>query len=172
MRVANVELPGFDPVRLRQLLGDRSPVDVAKAIGVSRVAVHRYLSGGRTPAVQVLARLAAELGRAPLEFFDTDVVGRGLLALRVTAGLTQATVAAKASPDLTVDRYQRLEAGQTRQIREADIVELAAVFGVTEDEVRRAHRWACDHSASDREAVDSGAHRDLAGPRSRRPRLG
>lgn len=143
--MANTELPGFDPARLRQLLGARSPASVAEAIDVSRVTIHRYLAGERTPTVQVLARLADELDTEPLGLFDPDVVGQGLLALRITAGLTQTAVADKAGPDLTIDRYQRLESGRTRQIREADVAQLAVVLGATEDEVRRAHQWSCEH---------------------------
>lgn len=47
---------------------------IAQAIGVSEVAIHRYISGTRIPRPETMAKIVAATGGAvqPNDFFDTE----------------------------------------------------------------------------------------------------
>jgi transcriptional regulator with XRE-family HTH domain len=64
------------------------------------------------------------------------VLGHGLKALRVLAGLTQAGLAELAGPDMTVSRLKSLEMGKVRRLTHADTASLAEALGTTKEAIR------------------------------------
>jgi transcriptional regulator with XRE-family HTH domain len=141
-------VPGFDGRRLRarREQAGLSVSELARRAGVSPQDVSRYESGTMTPGPDRLAALATALGAAPLELVEPEVLGHGLKALRAAAGLTQADLAKRAGPDMTVSRLKSLELGKVRRLPHADAAALAAALGTTPEAIRAAHQWDLDHA--------------------------
>ncbi len=101
-----------------------------------------------TPGPDRLAALAAATGTGPLDLVEPDILGHGLKALRAAAGLTQAGLAERAGPDMTVSRLKSLELGKVRRLPHADTAALAAALGTTPETIRAAHQWDLEHAES------------------------
>jgi transcriptional regulator with XRE-family HTH domain len=100
------------------------------------------------PGPNRLAALAAAVGAAPLDLTEPAVLGHGLKALRAAAGFTQADLAERAGPDMTVSRLKSIELGKVRRLPHADTAVLAAALGTTAEIVRAAHQWDLEHTDS------------------------
>jgi transcriptional regulator with XRE-family HTH domain len=98
------------------------------------------------PGPDRLAALAEGVGASPLDLVDRAALGEGLKALRAAAGLTQADLAERAGPDMTVSRLKSLELGQVRRLTHADAAAIAGALGTTGEVVRAAHRWDLEHA--------------------------
>ena len=57
--------------RLRELRGDKTPKEVADAVGVTAMAICQYESGTRVPSDQVKIALAEYFGRTVENIFFT-----------------------------------------------------------------------------------------------------
>jgi transcriptional regulator with XRE-family HTH domain len=141
--------PGFDGARLRQCRQQAGLTvsELARAAGVSPQDVSRYESGTMSPGPDRLAALAVNTGVTPRDLVDEAVLGQGLKALRVLAGLTQAGLAELAGPDMTVSRLRSLEMGKVRRLTHADTASLAAALGTSKEAIRAAHHWDLEQAA-------------------------
>jgi len=139
--VAQNAVPDFDPERLRRErtragLTQRGLEDKA---GLPHGVVAMYENGFRGPGIARLLTLAAALDVDPEDL--TFAHGAETLArLRVRTGLTQAEAAAAAGMVRTT--YSALERGEHATIAPDVVSRIAAVFGVTVEEVRSAHAHA------------------------------
>lgn len=126
----------FDPVRLRQLreAAQLSQAELGAAIGTDDTTIAKYETGVRIPNAQRAVRLAGAVNATPEDLLGQPVT---LAQLRITKGLLQRDAASAAG--LVRTRYSMLERGEVATLQ-PDIAErLAAVLGVTVDEIRTAH---------------------------------
>jgi transcriptional regulator with XRE-family HTH domain len=143
-------VPGFDGpgLRARRERAGLSVSELARRAGVAPQDVSKYEAGRMAPGPDRLAAIAQALHAVPLDLVDRAALGRGLRSLRVAAGLTQADVAARAGPDMTLSRLKSLELGLVRRLPHADADALARALRTTPDIVLAAHRWDLDAAAS------------------------
>lgn len=130
----------FDGEKLRaaRTAAGLSQEELANRINVPRVSIVRWEGGWRRPYASSLAALAAELNVSPAALTTRDVSTSPTLAqLRIAAGLTQQTAAARAH--LIRTRYSALERGEIANPSDETINAVAAAFDVTPAQIRTAH---------------------------------
>ena len=79
---------------------------------------------------------------------DRSELGEGMKALGAAAGFTQADLAKRPGPDMSLSRLKSLELGSVRRLPHADAAALAAALGTSVAEVRAAHQWDVDHASA------------------------
>lgn len=109
--------------RAREAAG-MSRAELGELVGGTRMAIHRWETGARTPQVSTVALLARTLGIDPADLIAPP---RTLPQLRASRGLLQSEVAGQLG--VTRSRYSSIELGTGRATHE-QVLQLAAIFGV------------------------------------------
>jgi transcriptional regulator with XRE-family HTH domain len=130
---------GFSPTRLRAArdAAGLSPAVLARAAGISRSAVSKYLSGQSSPQPAQLEALAGALGVPPGSLLEVPGEGEPLAQVRAAAGFTQAQLADRAG--IGRSAYELAELGR-RPLSAAGIARIAAATGTSPRRVRAAHQ--------------------------------
>lgn len=141
---------------------DLSVTELALRVGLSRNAVHAYEKprerGGSTPTPENFVKLAQELKVPGERLIDFTVAG--LAGYRIVQGLSQAELVERmGDPDVDQWVYRNMESGRTAKLRESHIRSLASVFGISEEEVRQAHRYSVARGKAERALKGEGAER-------------
>ncbi len=140
--VRRVEVPRFDPARLRKhrQRAGLSQERMAVLLGVPRTQVVAWETGRRGLSLRHLRAIAGHLGIQPVELLHPEEAGETLRPLRENAGLSQLELAGRLQVNLRT--YRRLETGTTRTLSDLTASQLATHLAVDEDRVRRAHARA------------------------------
>jgi transcriptional regulator with XRE-family HTH domain len=150
---------GFKPEVLRESrerLG-LSLADLERLSGFSSGDLRHY-EAGRVPSPDRLLVLARILGIDPLDFTDREVIGRGLRALRIAAGLRVADLQFRTG--LSPVQLAHLESGKRRELGDELALRLADALDVPVRTVRLAFAWdAAQYAAADGTAPDESAAR-------------
>jgi transcriptional regulator with XRE-family HTH domain len=130
---------GFSPARLqaaRDAVG-LSPAALARAAGISRSAVSKYLTGQSSPQPAQLKALAGALAVPPGSLLEAPAEGEPLAQVRAAAGLTQEQLADRTG--IGRSAYELAELGR-RPLSDAGIARIAAATGTSPARVRAAHQ--------------------------------
>lgn len=139
---------GFRPEVLRENRekAGLSLDDLERLSGISRGELRLYETG-RVPSPDRLVVLARILGIDPLDFADRSVVGYGLRALRITAGVRMGDLERRlgmSGPLLAI-----LESGRRRLFPDELVESVAEALGVPAHAVRAAFAWdVAQHEAA------------------------
>lgn len=137
---------GFDHSRLRELRvsAQLSQAALAEAVDVHVSTVRGWESGRQIPRVDAVAALAKALGRSPSDLLaPQEGAALTLQQLRTAAGKSQQAIATAAG--MLRNTYSAVERGETVSLSYEDTQGLAAVLGVTPEQVlagRNASRSA------------------------------
>jgi transcriptional regulator with XRE-family HTH domain len=125
-------------LRARRERAGLTVADLRRLTGIPAAELNGY-EAGRVPRPGRLVLLAHAFGAAPLDLLDRKVIGYGLKALRIAAGLRQQDLVISA--DVSLSLLRNLEDGTTRRVRNEIVGRLAKALGTTAEAVWEAHDW-------------------------------
>ena len=134
-------LRGFDPQRFAQARRNRglSVSDLSRFTDIGQSTIHAWEAGGRTPQVDLLARVMGYLDTPISQVIRLKPDERYPGDWRVVRGMTQPELAAAAQITTTMlRRIERADIGLT----DANAAKLAQQLGISADEYRAAYHRA------------------------------